>query len=498
LPRTGTSPRRGTTPRATLPKAPTGIAGVDDISLGGLPRGRPTLVCGGAGCGKTLFAMEFLLRGASEFDEPGVFMAFEETSDDLIQNVRSLGFDLEALIARKKLSVDYVHIERSEIEETGEYDLEGLFIRLGFAIDSIGAKRVVLDTIESLFSGFSNPGILRAELRRLFRWLKGKGVTAVITGERGEGTLTRHGLEEYVSDCVIMLDHRIRDDISTRRMRVVKYRGTTHGTNEYPFLIDENGISVLPLTSIGLDHSVSSERVSSGIPELDTMLGGRGFFKGSSGLVSGGAGLGKSTVAAHFADAACGRGEHCLFLTFEESPNQVVRNMGSVGIDLDRWVRKGLLRLEAARASSQGLEMHLLRLHNLVETQRPDVVILDPITTFSNPSNQAEVDSMVLRMVDFLKSRGITAILCHSTDRPMDGGSALHSMIDAWVALRMEQTGDRRRSVVVLKARGTNHASAARGFRITSKGIEIEGGLARVSAVSPDGNAPKKKKSRSR
>jgi circadian clock protein KaiC len=361
-----------------LPKAPTGIQGLDEITGGGLPRGRQTLVCGSAGCGKTLLAIEFLIRGALDHGEPGVFMTFEETSEELAQNVRSLGFDLDQLIRQKKLIVDHVHIERSQIEETGEYDLEGLFIRLGLAIDSIGARRVVLDTIEALFSGLSNQAILRAELRRLFGWLKDRGVTAIITGERGEGSLTRHGLEEYVSDCVILLDHRVTDQLSTRRLRIVKYRGTAHGTNEYPFLIDEHGFSVLPITSLGLDHSVCDERISSGIPRLDTMLAG-GVYRGSSVLLSGPAGTGKTSFAAHFVDASCRRSERCLFLAFEESQGQVVRNLRSIGLDLGRWIERGLLLFHAARPTLEGLEMHLVRMHRLIRDHRPRLVVVDPM-----------------------------------------------------------------------------------------------------------------------
>ena len=331
------TPQKKDKKNLSLPKAPTGIQGLDEITEGGFPRGRPTLICGSAGAGKTLLAMEFLVRGAMEYNEPGVFMAFEETAPELTQNVRSLGFDLDELAKEKKLLIDYVRIERSEIDETGDYDLEGLFIRLSTAIDAIGAKRVVLDTIENLFAGLQNQGILRAELRRLFRWLKDKGVSAVITAERGEGALTRHGLEEYVSDCVILLDHRVTDQVSTRRLRIVKYRGTAHGTNEYPFLIDEDGFSVLPVTSLGLQHEVSEERISSGIPRLDTMLGGEGFYRGSTILVSGTAGTGKTSMAAHFVDAACRRGERCLYFSLEESPGQMVRNMRSIGLNLDQW-----------------------------------------------------------------------------------------------------------------------------------------------------------------
>ena len=354
-----------------LPKTPTGVSGLDEITNGGLPRGRPTLVCGSAGCGKTLMAMEFLVRGATQFDEPGVFMAFEETAAELAQNVRSLGFDLDDLAARGKFCLDFVRVERSEIEEVGDYDLEGLFIRLGYAIDTIKAKRVVLDTLETLFSGLSNAAVLRSELRRLFRWLKDKGVTAIITAERGEGALTRHGLEEYVSDCVILLDHRVIDQVSTRRLRVVKYRGTAHGTNEYPFLIDEDGISVLPVTSLGLQHEVGDERISSGVPRLDAMLGGKGYFRGSTVLVSGTAGSGKTSLAAHLAQAACGRGEKCLYFAFEESPGQLMRNMRSIGLDLAPWLEKGLLRFHAIRATVHGLEMHLASIHKLVKEFEP-------------------------------------------------------------------------------------------------------------------------------
>src|SRR5207244_2821175 len=321
--------------RRGLSKAPTGIHGLDEITFGGLPKGRTTLICGSAGCGKTMLSMEFLVRGALQYNEPGVFIAFEETAEELNKNVASLGFDLDDLVKRNKLIVDYIHLDRSEIEETGDYDLEGLFLRLGHAIDSIGAKRVAIDTIEAIFAAFTNTFIPRNELRRLFRWLKEKGVTAIITGERGTGALTRHGLEEYVSDCVILLDHRVINQISTRRLRIIKYRGSSHGTNEYPFLIDAEGLSVLPITSLGLNHEVSNERISSGIPRLDAMLGGKGYYRGSSVLVSGTAGTGKSSVCAHFVDAACRRRERSLYIASEESPKQFMRNMRSIRINLN-------------------------------------------------------------------------------------------------------------------------------------------------------------------
>src|SRR3954470_24811438 len=462
----------------TLPKTPTGIDGLDEVTLGGLPRGRPTLVCGSAGCGKTLFAMEFLLRGALDYGENGVFMAFEETEKDLAENVRSLGFDVEKLVEQKKIAVDYVHIEPNEIEETGEFDLEGLFLRLGAAIDEVGAKRVVLDTIETLFGGFDNQALLRAELRRLFRWLKEKGVTAIITGERGEGALTRQGLEEYVSDCVILLDHRVHDQISTRRLRVVKYRGTTHGTNEYPFLIDEDGISVLPVTSLGLNHEASDERISSGIERLDTMLGGQGYYRGSSILVSGTAGGGKTSLAAHFADATCARGERCLYFAFEESRPQFVRNMKSIGLDLERWIRKGLLRHEASRPALHGLEMHLQQMHKQIKAFDPKVVIIDPVTNLSQSGSQVEAEAMLLRMIDFLKSRGITAMLISLTS----GGRSLEStdvgissLIDTWLLVRdIELGGERNRGLYILKSRGMAHSNQIREFVISGDGIKLQ------------------------
>jgi circadian clock protein KaiC len=464
----------------TLPKTRSGIEGLDEITGGGLPQGRPTLVCGGPGCGKTLFAVEFLVRGATRFGEPGAFITFEETGEELAQNVRSLGFDLDALVEQKKLAIDYVRVERSEIEETGEYDLEGLFLRLGYAIDSVGAKRVVLDTIESLFSGLSNEALLRSELRRLFRWLKDKGVTAVITGERGERTYTRQGLEEYVSDCVILLDHRVNEQVSTRRLRIVKYRGTHHGTNEYPFLIDEAGFSVLPLSALQLDHAVSNERVSSGVPDLDAMLDGKGYYRGSSVLVSGTAGTGKTSLAAHFAHQSARRGERVLYLAFEESPQQLMRNMQSIGVNLEPFVKKGALKIHASRPTLQGLEMHLVQIHKMVAQFDPAAVIIDPISNFIDTSTAIETQSMLMRLIDFLKSKGITALFTHLTS----GGRAaeatdvgVSSLIDTWLLLRDVETGSERSRILhVLKSRGMPHSNQLREFLLTPKGIELKKG----------------------
>ncbi|GEP45088.1 circadian clock protein KaiC [Brevifollis gellanilyticus] len=464
----------------TLPKAATGIQGLDEITQGGLPAGRPTLVCGGAGCGKTMLALEFLVRGATQFDEPGVFIMFEENAAELTANVRSLGFDLDKLSKQKKIVLDHVHIDRSEFEETGEYDLQGLFIRLGHAIDSIGAKRVVLDTLEALFSGLPNHAILRAELRRLFRWLKDRGVTALITGEKGESSLTRHGLEEYVADCVIVLDHRVQGQISTRRLRVLKYRGTAHGMNEYPFLIGERGFSVLPITSLQLDHFASRERVSTGIPKLDEMLGGKGFFRGSSILVSGTAGTGKSSISARFVEAACQRGERALLFAYEESAEQIVRNMRSIGIDLEPWVKKGLLEIHASRPTLHGLEQHLVLMHDMVQRFHPDVVAVDPITNLTLDRDDSEVRATLMRLIDFLKQENITAIFTSlttggaSTTAPEDSQVGVSSLMDAWLLLRnVEYNGERNRTIYTLKARGIPHSNQVREFVLTDKGIDL-------------------------
>lgn len=461
----------------SLPKAPTGVQGLDEITGGGFPRGRPTLLCGSAGAGKTLLAMEFLIRGATAYNEPGVFMAFEETADELTQNVRSLGFDLDELAKEKKLAIDFVRIEPSEIDETGDYDLEGLFIRLGAAIDAIGARRVALDTIENLFAGLQNQGILRAELRRLFRWLKDRGVTAVITAERGDGALTRHGLEEYVSDCVILLDHRVTDEVSTRRLRVVKYRGTAHGTNEYPFLIDQDGFSVFPITSLALQHQVSDDRISSGVPRLDTMLGGSGFHRGSTILVSGTAGTGKTSLAASFVDAACRRGERCLYFSFEESPGQITRNMRSIGLNLEQWFKRNLLRFHSSRATFHGLEMHLAIIHKIIEEFQPKVVVLDPVGSLIHAGNRRDAQTMLVRLIDFLKQRQITAFLTNLTS----GGTALErtdveisSIVDTWLFTRdIELDSERNRALYVLKSRGTAHSNQLREFRLTQRGIDL-------------------------
>ncbi len=461
----------------SLTKAPTGIQGLDELTGGGLPKGRPTLLCGSAGCGKTLLAMEFLVRGATEFGEPGVFMAFEERTEELATNFASLGHDLNALVAQKELVLSFVHVERSEIEETGEYDLEGLFIRLGHAIDSIGAKRVVLDTIEALFSGLSNTAILRAELRRLFRWLKDKGVTAIITGERGENSLTRYGLEEYVADCVILLDHRVTENMATRRLRIVKYRGSTHGTSEYPFLIDAGGFSILPITSMGLKHEAGTERVSSGVPRLDAMMGGQGFYRGSSVLVSGTAGSGKTSLAAHFAAAATARGERCLWFAFEESASQIIRNMRSIGVGLEPAVTQGLLRFHAERPNMFGLEMHLVTIHKLVNQFKPRVVIIDPITNFNSLGSEAEIKAMLVRLIDFFKMQQITALFTSLTS----GGTfeestevGVSSLMDAWLLLRdLESGAERNRVLHLLKSRGMAHSNQVREFLLTNQGIEL-------------------------
>ena len=464
-------------PAVQLPKCPTGIQGLDEITGGGLPCGRPTLVCGGAGCGKTLLAVEFLVRGAVQFGEPGVLIAFEETEAELKANVASLGFDLAGLVRRKKILLDHVHIDPGEIQESGDYDLEGLFVRLGHAIDSIGARRVVLDTLEALFAGLRNEAILRAELRRLFRWLKDKGVTAIITAERGNNQLTRHGLEEYVSDCVILLDHRVSDQIATRHLRVVKYRGTLHGTNEFPFLIGDDGISVLPITSLGLNHKVSRERVATGILRLDAMLGGRGFFRGSSILLTGTPGTGKTIVAANFAQAACRRGERALFFSFEESPNQIIRNMYSIGLRLEPLVQRGLLRFHSARPSLYGLEMHLATMFKEVATFQPSVVIVDPITSLMDAGTDSETKGMVTRLIDYLKAGQVTSLFTSLTQGGhvlQQSEMAMSSLMDSWLLLQdLEGNGERNRVLYVLKARGMAHSNQVREFLISDRGIDL-------------------------
>jgi circadian clock protein KaiC len=461
----------------SLQKTPTGIEGLDEVTQGGLPTGRTTLICGSAGSGKTVFGLEFLVHGILDYGEPGVFLAFEETAKDLAQNVASFGYDLDQLQNDGKLAIDHVFIERSEIEETGEYDLEGLFIRLGNAVDTVKAKRVVLDTIEVLFAGLQNQSIIRSELRRLFRWLKDRGLTAIVTGERGEGALSRYGLEEYVADCVILLDHRVTEQISTRRLRVVKYRGSLHGADEYPFLMGDSGISVLPITSVGLSHTISTERVSSGVPDLDKMLGGRGFFRGSSILVSGTAGTGKSSVSMTFLKAACERGERALYFGFEESMDQIIRNKSSIGLDLRPWVDKGLLHFHNVRPSSLGLEAHLASMHQIIKQVGPKVVVMDPITNFISGSDLGGAKSMLIRLVDFLKMRGITAMFTHLSTlggRLESTDENVSSIMDTWLLLRdIEHDGRRSYALYVLKSRGMAHSHEMRAFLLTDHGIRL-------------------------
>ena len=463
--------------RRPLAKALTGIPGLDEITNGGLPRGRPTLVCGGAGCGKSLLAMEFLVRGALDYGEPGVFMSFEETLEDLVENGRSLGFDLQRLSARRRLLLDYVHLERSELTETGAYDLEGLFVRLGHAIDSIGAKRVVLDTIELLFTGLSDALVLRSELARLFRWLKAKRVTAIVTGERAGDQLTRHGLEEFVSDCVILLDQRVTEQSATRRLRILKYRGSGHGGNEMPFLIDDHGVSVLPITSLGLAHQASTAHVSTGVAGLDVMFARKGYFRANSVLVSGTAGTGKSSLAAHFADAACRRGERALYLAFEESPSQITRNMRSIGIDFEPWMRRDRLRVLAQRPTALGLEAHLVAIHRVIDEWKPRVVVVDPVTNMIAVGSELEVKAMLARLIDFMKVRQITALFTSLTE---GGGAAertdlgVSSLMDVWMLLgNLEANGERNRAIQIVKARGMAHSNQVREFVMSDRGIAL-------------------------
>ncbi len=461
----------------TLPKCRTGIRGLDEITGGGLPTGRPTLVCGGAGCGKTLLGMEFIVRGIREFNEPGVFMAFEETEKELSANVASLGYDLDELQKKNKLVLDHVHVERSEIEETGEYDLEGLFVRLGAAVDKVGAKRVVLDSLEALFAGLPNEAILRAELRRLFRWLKEKGLTAVITAEQGRNTLTRHGLEEYVSDCVIFLDHRVINQVATRRLRIVKYRGSAHGTSEYPTMIDETGLSILPISSLTLDYPVSMARVSTGIKRLDAMMDGKGYYEGSSILVSGTAGSGKSSIAAAFANGICAKGGRCLYFSFEEAPDQIIRNMKSIGLDLARHVKKGLLKFQSVRSTLYGLEQHLVTIHKLVNEFKPTALVMDPVTNLTTIGDDAEIKAMLSRVIDYLKNERITALFTSLTQ----GGNAyeqtdvgISSLMDTWLLLQMVQSAcERNRILYVLKSRGMAHSNQMREFMLSGEGITL-------------------------
>lgn len=465
--------------KESLLKTPTGISGLDEITNGGFPKGRPVLICGSAGCGKTLFAAQFLVRGITDYNEPGVFMSFEESESDLTQNFKSLGFDFEKLQAEKKLHIDHVRIERSEIEETGEYDLEGLFIRLNYAIDSIGAKRVVLDTIESLFSGIENTALLRSEIRRLFGWLKEKGVTAIITGERGENSLTRQGLEEYVSDCVILLDFRVIEQIATRRLRVVKYRGSTHGTNEYPFLIDEYGISVLPVTSLKLDYKSPTEIITTGLPALDQAFSACGIYRASSILITGNAGTSKTILAAHFAWSSCERKERTLYFSFEESPDQLVRNMATIGIDFEKVIQSKLLHIHASRPSLQGLEMHLMTLNRLLAEIKPRTVIIDPISSLISIGNNSEVRVMLIRLMDTLKINQINALFTSLTHEGHSENNfsildAVSSLADTWINLKNEERNNERvRSLLIVKSRGMGHSNNQQHFTITGKGIHF-------------------------
>ena len=486
-----------------LPKCPTGIKGFDQITEGGLPKNRTTLICGSAGSGKTLLGLDFLIKGAANYHEPGIFMSFEETEDELYKDVASLSLDLQGLVSQKKILLEHVILERRDIQEL-DFNLEGLLIRLEHAIDAIGAKRVVLDSIESLFAGLTDAGMLRLEIKRLFRWLKNKHVTAIVTGEPGQGSYTRHGLEEYISDCIILLDNRVNEQMAIRRIRVIKYRGSNHGTNEYPFVIDKNGLSVIPITSAGLDQPGTGKRVSTGIPSLDTMFQGGGFTRGSTVLISGTAGTGKTSLAAAFAVERCTRGERCLFLSYEESSGQLIQNMSSIDIRLARWVKKGLLRIVSTRPSFFGLEMHLLDLYKTIEEFKPHAVVIDPLTSLIAEGSQREIQSMVTRMIDLLKSKSITGVftsLVSSTAQNYTSGEVgVSSLIDTWLVVREleEEAGKRRiRGLYIVKSRGMGHSSDVHKLVLSNDGISIvpipaAAGLIQKNKVNPGGSEKEK------
>ena len=463
-----------------LKKSPTGIDGFDEITEGGLPKSRVTLISGGTGSGKTLLGLDFLINGVIKYNEPGVFMSFEETEDEIYQDVASLNLDLRALVSRKAIRFEHVLLERAEIQAKGDFNLEGLFIRLELAIDAIGAKRVVLDSIESLFAGIIDGGILRLEIKRLFTWLKRKQVTAVITGEQWQNSFTRHGLEEFISDCIILLDNRVRQQVSTRRIRVIKYRGSNHGTNEYPFVIDKDGLSVIPITATGLDHPGTAEKVSTGIPSLDKLFKGGGYTRGSTVLISGTAGTGKTSIAAAFTDASCRRGERCLYLSYEESPGQLIQNMSSIDFDLEEWSQKGLLKIVSTRPAFFGLETHLLDLYKLLADFKPKTVVIDPITSLIGQADTTEIQSMLTRMIDALKSRGITGLftsLVPSTaQNDTSGEIGVSSLIDTWIVVReLEENEGRRRTrgLYIVKSRGTAHSSDVQKLIVRDDGLHL-------------------------
>jgi len=484
--------------RLFLPKSPTGIAGFDEITDGGLPAGRPSLVCGPPGTGKSLFAVQFLVNGATRYGEPGVFLTFEESREELVSNVRSFGFDIEGIERDGLLLVDALSME-PQVVDTGDFDLEALIVRLGYAVDKVGAKRVAIDNVEALFAGFGKPSLVRSELRRLFRWLKDHEVTTVITGERGEGRLTRHGIEEYLSDCVVVLDDRVVQDVATRRVRVMKYRGSTHGRNEYPFLIGADGFEVLPITSLGLSQDVSSERVSTGVAGLDEMLGGQGVFRGSGVLVSGTSGTGKTTIAASFADAACRRGEKVLFFSFEEAESEIFRNMASVGLDLAGWVQQGLLRFHCERPTTRGLEDHLATMQRLIRDFEPMLVVIDPVTSLARGATPFDVSAMLMRQVYYLKAAGITAVMTvlSADSRTEQTILNISSLVDTFLEVVMLSAfGERNRGLYVLKSRGMAHSNQIREFLLSDRGVDVvpvmigpEGvltGSARIAAESAE------------
>ena len=477
-----------------LPKSLTGIQGLDDITYGGIPQNRPTLLVGSIGTGKTIFAMEYIINGITMFNEPGVFMTFEEQTDELQINVTSMGYNLSKLIADNKIYLEHLHIDHREIQATGKYDIEGLFIRIEMAIEKVKAKRIVLDALDTLFIGLDSQ-ILRSEIKRLFFWLKEKKVTAIITSEVGDIFLTRLGFEEVVADCVIELNNRLNNQISTRRLRIVKYRGSYHSTNEYPFMIDHKGITIFPIISEAPQIIVSNERISSGIKQIDEMLDGRGFYVGSSILVSGSAGTGKSSIAASFIKDVCEKKGTALYCAFEEAPNQIKRNMASIGIFLEPYEKSGNLHFYYSRPTLQTLELHFIAIKKLIKQINPSVVILDPITNLMIENINSDIRTMLTRFVDYLKMEQITVLLTAtltvSSLELIQSNEGISSMVDTCIMIQEKNIIDsRRRTLYIMKSRGICNSKKEVEFIITSEGISIAP-LDMAMLIKENSSAPK-------
>ena len=456
----------------------TGVKGLDDVLGGGIPQGHAMLLVGKPGTGKSILSMEYLLHGIELHKENGVYISFEESEKQIISNAASFGWKFEEMVKKNKLAISYIDMQPEQMRTVGDYDLSALILRVKGAIKKVNARRVVIDGINNLLSTFDDERIIRSDLLRLIREIKEVNATIFITGERGHDSWSKMGFEEYLADGLMHLDNRTDGNYQTREIQVVKCRGINHYTGKSPFIINSEGMSIRPLITADFDYKVLKSRVSTGIADIDNMLGGKGLYRGSTVYITGPSGAGKTSISSSFANGACSRGERALFLAFEESSDQIIRNMKSIGLSLDKWVNEKLLYFYTARATTNSLEGHLDNIMTMVREVEPTCVVLDPISAFRPIANENETKLMLIRLNDYLRARKITTVF---TALSSDGEYSEHadvqlsSIADTWIVVRiMDYKGERNNVMQLMKSRGMSHSRQMKEMYFTGNGLKLQ------------------------